>query len=177
MNKLKIFAIDEKKSKVNLDIKNATHGSAGYDLTATSINIEKEFIEYGTNIGFEIPKGTVGLLFSRSSVSGKSMLLCNAVGVIDSDYRGEIKFRFKRVPQVLPDELKSEPTYTEIQKKDSLNIYQIGNIIGQIVFIEHLTFEIQITSKEETQETERGTGGFGSTDQKTAIPKENKKSK
>jgi dUTP pyrophosphatase len=165
-----VFVIDDNANKVNLGIAPATDGSAGYDLTATSINIEQEFIEYGTNIGFDIPKGTVGFIFSRSSVSAKSMVLCNSVGVIDSDYRGEIRFRFKRLPQVLPYEFQAEKTFSDSQQKDSLNIYKVGDVVGQIVFIEYQTFDFVVVDKAESQKTERGAGGFGSTDQH-AMPK------
>lgn len=58
---------------------------AGFDLTAISINknITDSYIEYDTGIAIEIPKGHVGLLFPRSSISKYDLALCNSVGVID----------------------------------------------------------------------------------------------
>ena len=73
-----------------------TSGAAGYDLCAcldsdtVSINPgETKLIK--TGIGVEIPENCVGLLFPRSGTAiKKGLTLANAVGVIDSDYRGEI---------------------------------------------------------------------------------------
>ena len=77
----------------------AKEGDAGLDLVAVDKNIEtdgeSEYVEYGTGLAFEIPAGYVGLLFPRSSISNKDLILSNSVGVIDSGYRGEVKFRFK----------------------------------------------------------------------------------
>ena len=71
-------------------------GDAGLDLTATSRRMDPTgFIEYGTGLAVQIPTGYVGLVFPRSSISRVNMQLCNAVGVIDSGYRGEILCRFK----------------------------------------------------------------------------------
>jgi dUTP pyrophosphatase len=66
----------------------AQDGDAGMDLTATSINVVETpdfgYIEYGTGLAFEIPKGFVGLLYPRSSVSKTGLILANSVGVVDS---------------------------------------------------------------------------------------------
>ena len=74
----------------------AKPGDAGMDLVATSRIFDKYGnVEYGTGLAMEIPEGYVGLLFPRSSISKQDLSLANAVGVIDSGYRGEIKFKFK----------------------------------------------------------------------------------
>lgn len=66
-----------------------TEHSAGLDLTATKVKIVEEkghgYVEYGTDLAFEIPEGHVGLLFPRSSISKTGMILSNSVGVIDSE--------------------------------------------------------------------------------------------
>ena len=72
-----------------------TLGAAGFDLTAVSQKITSKYIEYGTGLSFELPDDHVGLLFQRSSVSNKDVSLSNAVGVLDSDYRGEVTFRYR----------------------------------------------------------------------------------
>ena len=77
----------------------AKDGDAGMDLTAISKQIKHSLngdhiIEYGTGLAIEIPCGYVGLIFPRSSIYKKDLRLSNAVGVIDSGYRGEIKFKF-----------------------------------------------------------------------------------
>ena len=67
-------------------------GDAGMDLTATSFRVTDTFLEYGTGIAVQIPENHVGLLFPRSSItkSAPGVSLKNSVGVIDSNYRGEI---------------------------------------------------------------------------------------
>ena len=71
-------------------------GDAGMDLYATSIAIDDIFNTfYVTGIAVEIPEGYVGLVFPRSSNAKKTLWLTNHVGVIDSGYRGEIKFKFR----------------------------------------------------------------------------------
>ncbi len=119
-----------------------TIGSAGFDLTAVSQRVTSKYIEYGTGLSFEIHKNHVGLLFQRSSVSNKDLSLANAVGVLDSDYRGEVTFRFR---------------YTNLDD----DIYKIGEKIGQLVILE-LPRCILVES-EELETTFRGAGGYGST--------------
>lgn len=125
----------------------AKPGDAGLDLTATRVNEivsngETKFLEYGTGLAVEIPEGHVGLLFSRSSVTKKDLMLKNAVGVIDSGYRGEICLRFKVL-------------------KPKFDIYQIGEKIGQLIIVPIPKIEPKIV--ETLSSTERGEGGFGST--------------
>ena len=72
----------------------AKHGDAGMDMYAVS---KGELDKYGnmvyhTGLAMEIPRGHVGLIFPRSSVSKTPHMLRNHVGVIDSGYRGEIIF-------------------------------------------------------------------------------------
>lgn len=122
-------------------------GDAGLDLTATSIEATNDFIEYGTGLAVEIPQGYVGLLFPRSSISKYDLLQCNSVGVIDSNYRGEIKVRFKRTK-----DLKS-PLFDE-------NLYNIGDRIGQLLILPYP--QIELVEVQELSDTNRGSNGFGS---------------
>lgn len=125
----------------------ATEGSAGMDITATSVSFDKDNnVVYGCGLAFEIPKGYVGLLFPRSSNAKKDLLLSNSVGCLDSDFRGEVLFKFKR-------------TKKRWFKKEK--IYEVGDRIGQIIIIKHST--IEFVESEELSETERGTGGYGHT--------------
>ena len=157
----------------------ATQGDAGMDMTAVSMQIDKLglFIEYGTGIAVEIPEGHVGLLFPRSSLSKTSLVLANHVGVVDSGYRGEIRFRFKDLSL---DAIKMEPEVlktlqeSRVQKGlpeltgPSENViwvasessYEIGDRIGQLVIIPYPT--IEFVESEELNDSERGEGGFGS---------------
>jgi len=72
----------------------STTGSACFDLYAITKKLVEDkgfgYVEYGTGLAMEIPKGHVGLLLPRSSISNTGMLLANSIGVIDSDYRGQV---------------------------------------------------------------------------------------
>lgn len=129
---------------------------AGYDLYATWKEETEKYVEYGTDIRFEIPKGYVGLLFPRSSVTNMDLMLKNCVGVIDATYRGEIKFRFLRV------ENKCNGIYVPPNPRNE--IYQIGDRVGQIVFLQLPNISLNLVS--ELTETERGAGGYGHTGKK-----------
>jgi len=96
-NKIKFEFIDQDKK---YDIRYATTGSAGIDLKIINYHGNDNFIDinsgcqkmYGTGVKVEIPKGYVGLLLGRSSLTSKyGLSVANNVGVIDSDYRGEIR--------------------------------------------------------------------------------------
>lgn len=160
--------------------KYATIGDAGLDLTAVSMNIDKSgmFIEYGTGLAIEIPQGYVGLLFPRSSVSKTSLILANHVGVIDSGYRGEIKFRFKDLdltffeyePEIIQElrEDRARKELPELTGPDENSIwipgvdaYEIGDRVGQLVIIPYPS--IKLVEVDELSDTERGEGGYGST--------------
>ena len=127
----------------------AKYGDAGMDLTSTTKEIEDPHgnLVLGTGLAFEIPKGYVGLLFPRSSISKTKLTLTNSVGVIDSGYRGEVKFKFKESEIVTVDWLKRE--------------YNIGDRIGQLIIIPYP--QIEFEEVEELSESERGAGGYGST--------------
>jgi dUTP pyrophosphatase len=120
-------------------------GDAGLDLTATSMkvvdNSDHGYIEYGTGLSFEIPEGYVGLLFPRSSISNTGLILANSVGVLDSSYRGEVTFRFK-------------------WRADTRK-YNVGERVGQLIIMPYPTIEFEEVS--ELSQTERGEGGYGST--------------
>ena len=129
----------------------AKHGDAGMDLTAISkewIHVDGGYYcEYDTGISVEIPEGYVGLIFPRSSQSTVNLLLSNHVGVIDSGFRGSIRFRFKQIINGI----------TSID----LKYYEIGDRVGQLIILPYP--QIEPIEVDELSETDRGTGGFGST--------------
>lgn len=158
----------------------AKPGDAGMDLVATSRIFDKYGnAEYGTGIAIEIPEGYVGLIFARSSISKKDLSLANAVGVIDSGYRGEIKFKFKPTPAFIDFGSSGDKYGINIDsetfdyiglcggiEKDSVDacIYEVGDKIGQIIIMPYPT--ISFVEVDKLSETERGDGGFGHTDNK-----------
>lgn len=119
-------------------------GDAGLDLTAVSVNTTDNgdygFIEYDTGLAVEIPEGYVGLVYPRSSISKTGLILANSVGVIDSNYRGSVKCRFKAIP--------------------NSTIYNVGDRIAQLIIqpIPNIEFEVV----DELSDTTRGDDGFGS---------------
>ena len=124
-------------------------GDACMDLTAISKMYDANGnIVYGTGIAMEIPQGYVGLVFERSSVASKDIILTNCVGVIDSGYRGEIMAKFKKID---PDN-----TYNKLSTE-----YNIGDRVAQIMIIPIPHVELELV--DELSESARGCGGYGST--------------
>lgn len=126
--------------------KKQTVGSAGIDLfnnTDKAFTIKpNESVYIPTGMFVEIPEGYVGLLFARGSLGYKyGCTLTNSVGVIDSDYRGEIMARI-----------------TNISKEQ--HIIKPGERCVQLVIVPAPDTEYV---EEELSDSERGTGGFGST--------------
>lgn len=130
---------------------------AGFDLTAVSKRVDDDGnIVYGFGLAFEIPEGHVGLIFPRSSVARQDLLLSNSVGVIDSHYRGEVTAKFKRC-------VKIRDYGFEIHAEARLNRYReygVGERIAQLVVIP--IPEVTLEESEVLSDTDRGTGGYGS---------------
>ena len=104
-----------------------------------------------TGIRMEIPKGYCGLLMNRSSLSNnEDLTICDNVGLIDSDYRGEVTLWMYNNS----DEIKFIPNHSRI---------------CQIVVVRHLTSPME--EIKELSYTVRGSGGYGSTGNMT-IPDE-----
>ena len=136
----------------------AKHGDAGMDLTATSKSYDEHGnVVYGTSLAFEIPNGYVGLLFPRSSNTKKDLILGNSVGVLDSGYRGEVFLKFKKTCGFIDN----------CEGHD----YQIGDRVGQIIIMPYP--QVTFTEVEELSSSDRGIGGFGSTDPVTASIESN----
>ena len=138
--------------KLNENAVTPTYGKPGdacLDLTAVSKMYDANGnIVYGTGIAMEIPQGYVGLVFQRSSVASKDIILTNCVGVIDSGYRGEIMAKFKKID---PDN-----TFNKLSPE-----YNIGDRIAQIMILPIPFIELELA--EELSESARGCGGYGST--------------
>lgn len=122
----------------------AKEGDAGLDFTAVTRKHEDGCIVYGTGLAVEIPAGYVGLLFARSSIFKKSLILTNHVGVIDSGYRGEILFKFKE--HITPMSNRAE--------------YEIGERIGQMLIVPYPS--VEFVEVDELSDSARGANGYGS---------------
>ncbi|MDO7786990.1 dUTP diphosphatase [Desulforamulus aquiferis] len=125
--------------------KRATAESAGFDLQC----IEDVIIGSGkhlavrTGLAFEIPSGHAMLIYPRSGLAkNHGITLSNAVGVVDSDYRGEI--------------------VVLLHNTGSYDVsFKVGDRIAQAII--HKLPDIELVECEELSDTERGRGGFGST--------------
>lgn len=124
----------------------AHNGDAGLDLSVTSIeNLGAEKVKFGLGVAIELPEGHVGLLFPRSSVHKSTLRLSNSVGVLDSNFQGEITAVF--------DRLELEALFK--------NEYDIGDRIIQLVILPFPKVEFEQVT-EFTSKSERGTGSYGS---------------
>jgi len=126
----------------------AKAGDAGMDLTATSRTFDEHGnVVYGVGLAIEIPEGYVGLIFPRSSNAKTDLYLTNHVGVVDSGYRGEIMFKFRK---------------SDINKNfQEARLYHVGERVGQLMIIPYPAIELE--EVEDLSSTERGTGAYGST--------------
>ena len=149
MNNFITIALNYKK--LTNDAIEPTHGSAaaaGYDLYSTftpqqAMVLAHSTVKIGTGIAVELPEGTFGAIFARSGLATKQGLRpANCVGVIDSDYRGEIIVALHN-------------------DTDSTQVITAGDRIAQLVVLPYLPVKFEEVS--ELSNTDRGEGGFGST--------------
>lgn len=150
--------------------KPALQGDAGFDIIASSgpnivgtevlpdIYSHILYIEYDTDLIIEPDSGIHSYFFPRSSISKTNLMFANSVGVIDNGYRGTLKVRFKYIAQPCDLIIHNGSISTQV---DWSFIYKKGDKIGQLVFSETLTPELELVDSFE--ETTRSAGGFGST--------------
>lgn len=123
----------------------SSKSAAGADLHNNSGELiikPQQTVFAGTGVAMQIPEGYVGLVFARSGLACKQGLApANKVGVIDSDYRGEIKVALHN-------------------HSDKQQQVAQGERIAQIVVVPYLACDFE---EGEIDQTERGEGGFGST--------------
>ena len=121
--------------------------AAGYDLFADiKENIEikpHETFHVPTGLAMEIPEGYWGGIFARSGLSSKEGLRpANCVGVVDADYRGEVKVALHN-------------------DSENVRTVAVGQKVAQMVIVPFLSVEFDLV--DELSDTVRGVGGFGST--------------
>ena len=120
-------------------------GDAGLDLRAAEDAVLKPFERklVSCGIAIAIPRGYAGFVLPRSGLAAKhGISIVNAPGLIDSDYRGEIKAILVNLDPETPFEVSH------------------GDRIAQLVIMSTPTVELE--EADELDETSRGTGGFGS---------------
>jgi dUTP pyrophosphatase len=127
-----------------------TRGSeeaAGFDLYAATDSVTvipaHETVLIPTDIAIEIPKGMFGGIFARSGLaSNRGLRPANCVGVIDSDYRGNVKVALHN-------------------DTDEDKVIDMQERIAQLIIIPYVMPEIR--EVQELSNTSRGSDGFGST--------------
>lgn len=137
-------------AKLSDEAKLPTQGSpqaAGWDLYALEETIveKRKSTMIKTGLAVAIPEGWEGQIRCRSSLGKKGMIMPNGIGTIDSDYRGEL--------MVLATWIGEQENFT-VKK---------GERVAQLLFAPVPKVTIVETKYEDLGETERGTGGFGST--------------
>ena len=121
----------------------ATEGAACFDLTSISTLVSGDTITCTTGLAFEVPEGHVMLVYSRSGHGFKQGLrLVNCVGVIDSDYRGEVMVKLR------------------MDEEGDFNIKH-GDRVAQAMIVQLPKYILEETA--ELSDTARGVKGFGST--------------
>lgn len=127
-----------------------TRGSseaAGWDLYAAIENTIEinphETVKIGTGIAVELPRGTFGAIYARSGLATKQGLRpANAVGVVDSDYRGEVIVAMHN-------------------DSNETRFVNPGDRIAQMIVSLYVSTDFEIV--DELEDTDRGSAGFGST--------------
>lgn len=124
----------------------ATAGAAGADLTACipekTVIAAGKTLKVPTGIAVAVPDGYAAFIYARSGLATKhGIALANGVGVVDSDYRGEIMVALRNFG-------------------DTDYVIDAGERIAQMVIMPVVRAEFKT---DKLSETERGDGGFGST--------------
>ena len=174
MKKDDVLEVKFKTTTVGIKLpKYGTEGSSCFDLyAAEDVFIQPaETVVVGTGIIFEPPEGYGMMVYPRSGISSKVPLrFANGVGVIDNDYRGEVKILLENVR---PEKFKvfKVPAYQLVDGtvvEDFKVYYPEGTIkickgdrIAQCMPVP--VFKANLTRTKELSETDRGKGGLGST--------------
>ena len=136
--------------KLNENAKLPTYGSrdaAGADLyactTEETVVAPHATVMIPTGLALELPVGYAGFIYARSGLASKRGLApANKVGVVDCDYRGEVKVAL-------------------YNHTDEAQTVAAGERIAQLVIAPYITADFE--EAEELSSTERGESGFGST--------------
>lgn len=158
----------------------ATPGSAGMDLRCTeditiypgkTVKIPTGLAMWiGSNVkdkfGCYDDASVAGFILPRSGLGERGLILANTIGVIDEDYQGELKISaWNRLEKPYIPFCNGEAD--EIERFAENTIYlTAGQRIAQLVFMPVIKAQFDIV-EEFSNETSRGTGGFGSTGQST----------
>lgn len=164
-----IFASQEPQIVGDYDSENEVYLNVSYIQYKTNLkmSIQSEKIVTGVNktqfVDYDV------LIFPRSSVSKYNLTLANSIGLVDQDYQGEVLLRFKYVWQpedyrIIDGKICGKINFDKIYKK--------GEKIGQLKISQRETTKFVLVNNF-NEVTERGSGGFGHTDNKVLQANEN----
>ncbi len=120
----------------------STKGAAAYDCYARTCDIVTGGqVKFGLGFALELPNGYCAKIIARSSVVNTNLRLANNIGLIDSDYRGEVSAVFDMKGDI--------PAYSEDDRVCQLLIEKV--LPTTLIEVDQLS------------ETKRGSGGYGST--------------
>ena len=139
---MRIRLIDGGKLPVRM-----TPGSCALDCWARAYDPIPEFrqIRYWLGFAVEVPEGFAALLMPRSSICKTSMRMSNGIGLIDRDFRGEVSAVFDVVG-------------------DGNLLYGVGERVAQMIIVPAPLFQLE--QVDELSDTDRGNGGYGSTERR-----------
>jgi len=142
--------------------KKAKEEDAGFDLVAIDDGVvdSEGFIQYKTGLSIEPEVGCHTQIWPRSSISKYDLVLANSIGLIDNGYRGELIVRFK--PSLRFNQDKTGVIFATLPVP--IKKYNKGDKIAQLVISK--TVDASFIETDKLSETTRGSGGFGSTDNK-----------
>jgi len=125
-------------------VKGSEH-AACWDVYAADIK-KTDYDLYEIDLGFatEIPVGYKGRITPRSSITKHRLIMGNSPATIDSDYRGNWKIKFRFLPSLFDQEFP----------------YEIGDRVAQVYFEKEVGFQWDLVNI--LSDTDRGSGGFGS---------------
>lgn len=133
----------------------ATDGSVGYDLrwqepgafgtTPPPVHLRNKLVHiFPTGLKIALPRGVAMLILPRSGLASQGITVANSPGLIDPDYRGEIKVALRN--------------HTNMDRE-----IHHGDRIAQAIFIPYFSPQLEEVAEEALLSTLRGEGGFGST--------------
>lgn len=145
--------------------KYATPGSGSQDLVVTKVEMDgPNKVTYYFGFATAIPEGYIVTFKPRSSFTHKGWVMQNSPAEIDSDFRGEWRVKF----EAIPDGATYNSMEFDIEYPDMP--YEVGDRAVQCKLEKRIDFEFE--EVEDLDETQRGTGGFGSSDKKVTVEKD-----
>ena len=161
----RMIQVKVKKLHPHATFEKAHETDIGYDLTACSFEYKEDGLwMIGLGVSIQPEKGKYIEIVPRSSFSKKPFIFPHSVGVIDPAYRGETMFPVRYSGDIWwRDDVPYQHIY-HANARASIDHYLMGQKIAQAIVRNIVEAEIEFVDS--LDKTERGSGGFGSTDKK-----------